>query len=1168
MSAGAVKAGGVFVEIGADPRRFFATLNRVNKAMANMGRSLAGAGAKLGGMGVASLAPFAAAVRAGTAYQSTLLNIQASTGATAAELDKLKAASMQMSAAMGKGPTEIAGSFLELLKAGMSVEQVLGGAGKAAIEFAAVGQMDVAQAAVVMADAMNVFGVDASRAANSISSAADASSTSIELMAQSFAQVSAVAALANQSIDTTSAALAVLANAGVKGSDAGTSLKTMLMRLMAPANDAVGALSQVGLSVQSFRNADGTMKPLVEIIGVLNGALGNLDQAAKDDIFRRIFGQDAIRAAAILTGAGVDGFNQMTQAMGGALSVGEKYKTLMSGLAGAGSQVIAAMERFGIAVSDAVAPALMATIKPIVGFINGLADLATNNKEAVAAFAKFGVATVAVGGALTSLGISLQVASFGMGGIGKAAAIAIAPLRLLSVSAMGIGGAFTSAVPGVAALASAAGSAMVSAGNAVARFAAQSATQLASFASTGIRSVLSFGSALQSVFASQFRIARFVGQSFSGAIVTAFSKTAMSVGVVRDAVSSMGKAASVAVTAIGPSIAFVARGFAALGADVARLAGPITAPFFRGASAIGSFASAVAGSVASYVTSVASAVAATVTANVKIAAAWVGSGLKAVYSFAAGVAGGVAAYVGSLATAVGASVASAAGIAGAWLSTAFPATAAFVAGAVSGFATYIASTVAAAAASVTNAVKSGVAWVASGLPGVTTFVAGAIGGLATYLGAAAAAVAGSVASAAAVAAAWLAPLAPFAAVAAAVAGVGALLYSLRDQISSAFAGVTGLVGQAADAIGGGLNAAVSDGMVVFSDLATTATTTFNGIYEAIAAGDLSGAMDVLWAGLYAGWLRGVEALMGAVDPWISMFQNAFTILGAEIYKAWDSTWTMVGNALNMAGAFLLGAMDNIINPLLAAWDTLEAGIRKSWNRVQSLFKSGFNLKAENDKVDSEMAARKRQRELDRPGIEGRTDKAAKENADANKQLEDRRKAVDQNTQATVDEREAANRARADERRAATQAAEANLGNKTKGKRETRARNSDFTELLKEIEAASSLDQLRDLYTQFDALSSNGRLTSGQSATLEAALEDAQERVSKAGSSMGGKSAQKQVEEGAAGAGLGGPSQAQVVGTFSSVGLGGLGFGSSLAQKQLDVMKKIEENTREGAEVAA
>ena len=862
-----IKAGGVFVEIGADPRQFFRTLNRVNKAMANMGRSLASAGAKVGGMGVATLAPFAAAVRAGASYQTTLLNIQASTGATAAELDRLKAASMEMSAAMGRGPTEVANSFLELLKAGMSVEQVLGGAGKAAIEFAAVGQMDVAEAAVVMADAMNVFGVDASKAANSISAAADASSTSIELMAQSFAQVSAVAALANQSIDQTSAALAILANNGVKGSDAGTSVKTMLMRLMAPADDAVAALGQLGLSVQSFRNADGTMKPLVDIIGVLNGALGNMDQAAKDDIFRRIFGQDAIRAAAILTSAGVDGFNAMTTSMGEALPVGEKYKTLMSGLSGAGQQVMAAMQRFAIAVSDAVGPALMSVVTPLMGLINGLTEFARNNQETVATIMKFGVAAVAVGGALTGLGLSLQVAAFGFSGIGQAIGVVAAPLK---------------AVAG---------------------------------------------------------LVSFVGMSFVKAIA------------------------------------------------------------------------------------------------------------------------GVLAY---------------------------------------------------STTSVASAIASGAAWAAANAPLII------LGGLLAAAGAAA-------------------------------------FYAMGG-----FEGI-------GSAIGSGLNQAAADGMVVLGDLANTATTTFNGIYEAISAGDLSGAMDILWAGLYAGWLRGSEALMNAVDPWISMFQNAFTILGAEIFKVWDAVWVNVSSSFNTFGAYLKGAFDNVINTVLAAWDTMEAAVRKSWNYVQSFIKSGYDLEKENNKVDSEMTARKRQREINNPGIDERKKKAAEENAQAEKDRKDRAKAVDENTQATVDEREDRNRQRRDERRAATQAAENNVTGKTRAAREQRGFGEQYARLLDDIQNASSLDQLRDYYGEFDALMSNGKLSTAQVATMEAALEDAQERISKGMSTMGGPA--NRVAENAAAGGAGSSAanqtQAQTVGTFSSVGLGGMGFGASLAQKQLDTLKKIEENTREG-----
>jgi TP901 family phage tail tape measure protein len=863
-NAGAIKGGGVFVEIGADPRKFFATLNKVNKAMGDMGRSLAGAGAKIGGIGVATLAPFAAAVREGSAYQSTLLNIQASAGVTAQELDRLKTASMQMSQAMGVGPTQIANSFLELLKAGMTVEQVLAGAGQAAIEFATVGQMDVAEAGVVMADAMKVFGVTADIAANAISSAADASSTSIEGMSQAFSQVSAVAALANQSIGDTSAALAILANAGVKGSDAGTSLKTMLMRLMSPADEAVGALASIGLSVQSFRNADGSMKPLVDIIGVLNGALAGLDQAAKDDIFRQIFGSDAIRSAAILTGTGVDGFSAMTGAMDAAMPVGEKFKVMMSGLAGAAASVMAALQRFAIAVSDAVGPALMSAAKPVMGFIDGLTDLASKNNEAVATIAKFGVSAVAIGGALTGLGLSLQVASFGFGGILKAVGLVAAPL------------------------------------NAVAS------------------------------------LASFVGMSFYKAIagVLAFSTK-----------------------------------------------------------------------------------------------------------------------------------------------------------------------------SVAAAVASGAAWVTANAPLLVLLgLLGAAGAAAIYA-------------------------------------------------AGGFSGI-------ADAIGGGLNQAAADGMIVLSDLATTATTTFSGIYAAITQGDLAGAMDVLWAGLHAGWLRGVEALMGYVDPWIATFQNVFTYAGTEIAVVWENMWTGLSATANTIGAALTGAFDNIINGVLKAWDSLEAGILKSWNYIQSFFKKGFDLKKENEKVDSKMAARARERELARPGVAGRMATAAAENEAAAGESQARVDAMRAGADATAQGRFDENARLAEERRAATMGAEATLNDLVRGQAETRARGQQVDDLGGSIANVGSLDGLRGLADELHTLKAMGRLTSEQESKLAEALDSATERLMGEGATI---DPAEKAQQGAGGAGVGGPSQAEVAGTFSSVALGGMGFGSSLAQKQVDLLGKIESNTRVGDE---
>jgi len=427
-NAGAIRLGRSFIEIGADPKNLYRALKQVEERMKTVGKNLSIAGAKIGAVGAAATVPFAAAVRSGAKFQDVLLEIQASTGATAKEMGDVTRASMEMSKAMGVGPAAVSESFLELLKAGMPLQKVLDGAGQSAIEFAKVGKMQVAEAAVVMADAMKVFGVDSQVAANAISSAADASSTSIEGIAQAFSMTSAVAGLANQKIEDVSAALGILANSGVKGSDAGTSLKTMLMRLMAPADDAVKALTDIGLSVESFRGADQKMLPLVQIIDTLNRSMASMDQTAKDDVLRRIFGADAIRAAAILQKEGVLGINGMRKAMDEAMPIGEKFQVLMSGLSGSGSKMTAALERLAVQVTEALAPALERAMPSIVSAIDNITQWAKANGESVAWMAAAAVGAVALGGTLAALGATISLVATGIGAIATIGAALATPI--------------------------------------------------------------------------------------------------------------------------------------------------------------------------------------------------------------------------------------------------------------------------------------------------------------------------------------------------------------------------------------------------------------------------------------------------------------------------------------------------------------------------------------------------------------------------------------------------------------------------------------------------------------------------------------------------------------------------------------------------------------------
>lgn len=444
-SASGIRMGKVFVEIGADPAKFFAAVRTIEKQIGRMGQfsdrvatSMRSMGTGLAAIGAAATAPLALAIRQSTAFDNALRNITASTGATAAQIDQIRVAAMGMSQEMGIGPTAITQAFLQLLKAGMPLEQVLGGAGKAATQFAKVGEMAVADAAVVMADAMKVFGVDAATAANTISSAADASSTDIHNLSIAFSQVSAVAGLANQSIHDTATALAIMANAGVKGSDAGTSLKTMLLRLMAPTEESAKALAAIGLSTESFRGADGRIMPLVKIIGTLQRALAGVDQATQDNIFRDVFGQDAIRAAAILTQTGAEGFGKMQTAMGGSLTVGQKFSTLMGGVSGAVEAASGSFERLQVAVGDQLAGGFAAFLRFAGNAASMLTEFVRGNGEAVVTFSKAAVAVSAAGAAVLGFGAALGAVNFAVGSIGAAFSLFLAPIGAVVVALGGV----------------------------------------------------------------------------------------------------------------------------------------------------------------------------------------------------------------------------------------------------------------------------------------------------------------------------------------------------------------------------------------------------------------------------------------------------------------------------------------------------------------------------------------------------------------------------------------------------------------------------------------------------------------------------------------------------------------------------------------------------------
>lgn len=247
------------------------------------------------------------------------------------------------------GNKEVAQGMTELIKAGISLKDVLGDASEAALNLATAGDLALPEAAEIMSTAMNTFGVkDATHAANILAGAANASATSVHEMKYSLSAVGIVAKKAGMDFDEVNTALALMASRGLKGSDAGTSLKSMLQQIEPATKPAVAAFEKLGLlkdGKNQFYNEKGQLRSLGEIADILHESTQGLTEQELNSLYKDAFGSDGIRAAQVLgefTSKSVkEMYDEMTK-----VTAKEQSETMMDNLKGDIEQLSGAWENF------------------------------------------------------------------------------------------------------------------------------------------------------------------------------------------------------------------------------------------------------------------------------------------------------------------------------------------------------------------------------------------------------------------------------------------------------------------------------------------------------------------------------------------------------------------------------------------------------------------------------------------------------------------------------------------------------------------------------------------------------------------------------------------------------------------------------------------------------
>lgn len=472
---GEVKAQGEQVSrLGKEYQEAF---EEAKQSLGNVYEQTKKVGAAITAAGAAITAGLGVAVGKAADFEQAMANVYSVMAPDEVEQfrDELKDLALVMGAETKYSATEAARGIEELVKAGVSVQDILEGGLAGALSLATAGELELADAAEIASTALNAFRDDAisvQDAADILAGAANASATSVQELKFGLSQVSAVASAVGLSFEDTATALAVFAQNGLKGSDAGTSLKTMLMRLQPDTKEAKAAFEDLGLFVyetekafnwlaekgitpastslsdirkaigdyieqsgiakrgtsafskafeeieesigyvrSAFVDANGQFVDMATMADILRNSMVNLTDAQRLQYLQTIFGADAVRAANILYKEGAAGINSMAEAMS-KISAADVAAQKMDTFKGALEELSGSLETAQISIGSALIPALRMLTGIIQTVVDGFNSLPPGVQSAVAVIGALVAALALIGGPMLLLiGFLPQIAA-------------------------------------------------------------------------------------------------------------------------------------------------------------------------------------------------------------------------------------------------------------------------------------------------------------------------------------------------------------------------------------------------------------------------------------------------------------------------------------------------------------------------------------------------------------------------------------------------------------------------------------------------------------------------------------------------------------------------------------------------------------------------------------
>lgn len=325
-------------------------------------------------IGVASVAAAKKTIDVGKSFEAGMSEVQAISGASGKDLERLSNKAKEMGATTKFSATESATALKYMAMAGWKTDQMVSGLA-GVMNLAAASGEDLGTVSDIVTDSMTAFGLKANQSghfADVLAKASSSSNTNVGLMGETFKYVAPLAGSMGYSIEDTATAIGLMANAGIKGSQAGTSLRSILTRLVKPPKDAAAALSELGISTT---NADGSMKPLRQTMAELREKFSGLTESQKSQYASSIAGQEAMSGLLAIVSASDSDFNKLQKAIDNSSGAAKKQADIMNNnLQGALYELGSAAEAVGIGIYEDIKEPLTKAVKVGTTQVSALAS--------------------------------------------------------------------------------------------------------------------------------------------------------------------------------------------------------------------------------------------------------------------------------------------------------------------------------------------------------------------------------------------------------------------------------------------------------------------------------------------------------------------------------------------------------------------------------------------------------------------------------------------------------------------------------------------------------------------------------------------------------------------------------------------------------------------------